>query len=611
MKQYDFSGWATRNDVKCKDGRTIRKDAFIGNDGSTVPLVWMHQHDSPFNVLGHAYLENRPEGVYAYGKFNDTEAGQAVKSQVESGDIRHLSIWANELKQKGGDVLHGAIKEVSLVLAGANPGAYIESLAIAHSDGSYEETDDEGIIYNDDEIELYHEDTDSNELTHADDEGSFDPGAIFNSLSTPQKTLLYYVAGKVEQDTLSNIQNDLQHFDETIGEEEMKTNVFDTSNTMPTNYISHDDMKVVLEDAVRCGSFRDAYKAHLTDGVLAHSIDTTGMEVPTGDNPGYGVYSPDFLFPDYKSLNTPPEFISRNMTWVPKLMGRLHHTPWSRVKSVFADITEDEARAKGYIKGDEKALEVFTLLKRTTDAQTVYKMQKFDRDDMIDITDFDVIKWIRSEMRTMLDEEIARAILIGDGRLPTDRYHIKDDHVRSILNDADLFTIKQKVPFSASATGAQKAKAFIEYSIRGRKSYKGSGNPILFTTEDWLTEMLLLEDGFGHRLYKTETELATAMRVSDIVTVEVMEGCTRKDATDNKTREVLGIIVNPTDYNVGADKGGQVTNFDDFDIKYNQYYFLIETRFSGALTKPYSAIVLEADVAEGSPALNAPVDDDI
>lgn len=603
MKKYDFSGWATRNDIKCADGRVIRRDAFIENDGCSVPLVWMHQHDSPFNVLGHADLENRPEGVYAYCSFNDTEAAQEAKKQVEHGDIKYLSIWANKLKQKGSDVIHGAIKEVSLVLAGANPGASIESLAIAHSDGTLTEYDDEGVIYNDDAypIVLAHADTGAAPAAaeEPEDPEEFDGQRVFDSMTEDQKTLMYVVAGKAAEDASNATMQNIAQFEHSYneGEEDMHNNIFDNSMNAPAGHtLSHDDMKVVIEDARRCGSFRDALKAHMEEGVLAHSIDTDGMDTPTGTKGNYGIYSPDFLFPDYKSLNNPPEFISRDMSWVDKFMNKLHHTPFSRIKSVFADITEDEARAKGYVKGNEKVTEIFSLLKRTTDPQTVYKLQKFDRDDVLDITDFDVIAWIRREMRMMLNEEVARAILIGDGRLPTDPYKIQEAHIRPIFNDVDLFTIKQKVPFAANATPAQKAKAVVEYAVRGRKGYKGSGNPTFYTTEDWLTEMLLLEDGFSHRLYKTEQELATAMRVSSIETVEVMEGLTRK-GSDDKVRDVIGVIVNPNDYNVGADKGGAVENFDDFDIKFNQYYFLIETRFSGALTKPYSAITLEADPA--------------
>lgn len=612
MEKYDFSGWATRNNIKCKDGRTIRQNAFIDNDGTTVPLVWMHQHRDIDNVIGHAYLENKPEGVYCWGKLNNTPKGKNAREQLQNGDLKYLSIWANELTQKAGDVLHGAIKEVSLVLAGANPGAYIETLAIAHADGTMEECETEAIFFNDDEypIELIsHADTEAPAPapgTPAQTPEGFDSEVVWNSMNEDQKTLLYLVTGKAAEDAANDAIETIANFEHSfVGGEDMRHNVFEGQEQAPeTNVLTHADMELVLDDAQRCGSFRDAFNAHRERGVLQHSIPTDGMTVPTtekyGANPGYGVYAMEMLFPDYKALNNPPEFISRDMSWTSKLMNKVHHTPFSRIKSVFADITEDEARAKGYIKGDEKTTEWFTVLNRTTDPQTVYKLQKFDHDDIKDITDFDVVAWVRREMRMMLDEEIARAILIGDGRLVTDRYHIKEDHVRPIFNDEDLFTIKQKVPFAANATGAQKAKAMIEYSIRSRKKYKGSGNPILFTTEDWLTEMLLLEDGFSHRLYKTENELATAMRVSDIVTVEVMEGLTRKDATDNVTREVMGIIVNPADYNVGADKGGKIDNFEDFDIKYNQHYYLIETRFSGALTKPFSAIVLEADPADGS-----------
>ena len=374
----------------------------------------------------------------------------------------------------------------------------------------------------------------------------------------------------------------------------MKHNVFD-QETETTPYLSHSDMQKILGDAKRCGSLREAVQAHIENGVLSHAeIDTTGMEVATGTQT-YGFNDPSMLFPDYRSLNTPPEWLSRDMGWVKKVLGAVHHTPFSRIKSPFANITDEEARAKGYIKGKQKKEEVFTTLKRTTDPQTVYKKQKLDRDDIIDITDFDVVAWIRAEMRIMLDEELARAILIGDGRPSDSDDKIKEDHIRPIVTDAPLFNVQHKVSVAANADSGVIAKATINESIRARKNYKGSGNPTFFTTEDVLTEMLLLEDGIGHKLYKTEQELATALRVRDIVTVEVMEGY--KLTVSNTEYPLIGVIVNMADYNVGADKGGEVNMFDDFDIDYNQQKYLIETRCSGALVKPFSAITLYLDKA--------------
>lgn len=602
---YDFSGWATRNDLRCSDGRVIRKDAFKDNDGETVPLVWNHQHNDPLNVLGHAMLQNRDSGVYAYCTFNDTDAGQAAKKMVEHGDITHLSIYANRLKQKGSDVLHGAIREVSLVLAGANPGAYIDSI-MSHG----EESDDEAIIYTDEEIYLSHadntegetdmneneetiqdvfdtlnekqkqvvyamigmalEDAGAGEAQHSDDDDDYFEHAdgeetvqdVFNTLNEKQKQVVYAIIGQALEDAGVNTEGD---------DEDMKHNVFDQDEMNGNDTLSHAEMETIIADGKRFGSMKESFLAHAQE---------------------YGIESIDYLFPEPKSLNNPPEFIKRDMGWVSKVMGAVHHTPFSRIKSMFADITEDEARAKGYIKGKLKKEEVFSLLKRTTTPTTIYKKQKMDRDDVIDITDFDVIAWLKSEMRMMLDEEIARAILIGDGRLSSSDDKINESNIRPVMSDDDLYTIKSKVTVAADATGADKAKAFIDQVIRSRKDYKGSGNPTLFTTEDMVTECLLLEDKIGHKLYKTEAELATAMRVKEIVTVEVMEGL-----KDKNSKEVAGIVVNLADYNVGADKGGAINMFDDFDIDYNQQKYLIETRCSGALVKPYSAITLTFDTA--------------
>ena len=584
-EKYDFSGWATRNDVKCSDGRTIRRDAFKGNDGQKVPLVWQHQHNSPDNILGYALLQNRPQGVYAYGYFNESDMGLTAKEAVMHGDVTHLSIYANQLKQNGGDVIHGAIREVSLVLSGANPGAVIDDISHGEEDGEWifidnpvlahsgETVEDEGIIYNSTEIELFHEDKeekeeekkeekeempDSNEKTVKD---------VFDTLTEEQKKVVYFMIGQALEK--NGADDEAEHSDIDGGNDDMKHNVFD-GEAGNENVLSHSDMMTIIEDGKRFGSLKESFLAHAED---------------------YGIENIEWLFPDAKSLNNPPEFIKRNDEWVDKLMKRTHHTPFSRIKSMFADITEADARAKGYIKGNMKKEEVFGLLKRTTTPTTVYKKQKLDRDDVIDITDFDVVAWIKTEMRMMLDEEIARAVLVGDGRSADSDDKISELNIRPIWTDADLYTIKQVVTVANGATDSQKAKAFIKAAVKSRKNYKGSGSPILFTTEDTLTDMLLIEDGMGRIIYDSMDKLKNALRVSDIVTVPIMENLTRVDGATTKT--LAGIIVNPVDYNIGADKGGAINMFDDFDIDYNQQKYLIETRCSGALIKPYSAIVLE------------------
>ena len=599
---YDFSGYATKNDLRCSDGRTIRRDAFKDNDGQTVPLVWQHGHNDPDNVIGHALLENRSDGVYCYGSFNGTSKAETAKALVEHGDITALSIYANKLKQQGGDVLHGIIREVSLVLAGANPGASIDFPILAHSG---EESDTEATIYTGEPIYLEHSDYDDEEEYYDEDEEYLEDEEgfmhedgdepeeenemdeektvqdVFDELTEEQQNVVYFMIGQALEDAGVG---DEEYEEE---DEDMKHNVFDTEE-MYGDELTHADYEQIFDDAKRLGSLRDSVIMHMEDGVLAHSVPMEGMTGPSQSTASqtYGFRDPDMLFPEYKSMNNPPEWIKRDTGWVQKLMGSVHHTPFSRIKSVFADITEDEARAKGYLKGKLKKEEVFTLLKRTTDPQTIYKKQKLDRDDVIDITDFDVVAWIRGEMRLMLDEEIARAVLIGDGRSGASDDKIQENHVRPIVSDAPLFSVPVNVPGGTP-------KAFIDAAIRGRKFYKGTGSPKLFTTADMHTEMLLLEDGIGHKLYKSDAELATALRVSEIVEVEVMEG----EKVNNK--DLLGIIVNPVDYNIGADKGGEINMFDDFDIDYNQMKYLIETRISGALTKPYSALVLTAG-AEGA-----------
>ncbi len=578
-EQFDFCGWATRNDMQCADGRIIRKDAFKHNDGERVPLVWNHDHSDPYRIVGNVLLKNLPEGVYAYGKFNDTDLGKTAKLYVEHGDITHLSIYANQLQQQGPNVLHGAIREVSLVLAGANPGAYIESV-IKHD----EESDEEAIIYTGEDISLFHAEDEISEseesLSHADNNKENTMNAeekktenestseetvadVFNTLTEKQKNVVYAMIGQALEDAASET-NDK-------GEDNMKHNVFDQETETQDNVLSHDAMNTIIADAKRYGSLKESFLAHAQD---------------------YGIESIDYLFPEEKTLNTPPEFIKRDTDWVGIVMNGVHHTPFSRIKSMFADITEDEARAKGYIKGNLKKEEVFSLLKRSTTPTTIYKKQKLDRDDVVDITDFDVIAWLKTEMRMMLNEEIARAILIGDGRLSSSDDKINEQNIRPIAKDDVLYTVRTLVDVPNGATDDDKAKAIIKAAVKARKNYKGSGNPTFFTTEDYLTNALLLEDNQGHRLYKNESDVAAAMRVSRIVTVPVMEG-----AKGPNDKDLIGIIVNLADYNVGADKGGAINMFDDFDIDYNQQKYLIETRCSGALIKPYSAIVLEMNEA--------------
>ena len=588
--KYDFSGWATKSNIKCADGRTIMDNAFIEDDGKTVPLVWNHQHNSVSNVLGHALLKNENGGVRVYGTFNDTESGKAAKEVITHGDIVALSIYANGLSQDSRRyVSHGVIREVSLVHSGANPGALIDTVSLSH--GDYVDEDDfEAIIYSGEALELQHSDDKEDEKANEskeekkseEKEDGKTVGEIYNSMNEDQKKVCQFLVEKAAGG------------DETADNKEdnkMKHNMFDQDEQGNSNVISHSELIECLEQAKRTkvGSLREALADRFGDDiVIAHSIDTTGMDTASGSQT-YGFNDPDMLFPEYKSLNNPPAWISRNMEWVQSVLGGVSKTPFSRIKSVFANITEDDARARGYIKAHQKVEEVFTTLKRTTDPQTIYKKQKLDRDDIIDITDFDVVSWIRAEMRVMLNEEIARAILIGDGRNPASDDKIQENHIRPIVSDVPLFNIKFNVRVQSPNDPDEVAKAITRAAVKARKNYKGSGNPVFFTTEDYLTDLLLLEDGIGHKLYKTEAELATALRVSKIVTAEVMENVT----VDSKP--LIGIIVNMKDYNVGADKGGDINTFDDFDIDFNQYKYLIETRISGALIKPYSAITLLLD----------------
>lgn len=609
VEGYDFAGWASRNDLLCQDGRVIRKNAFASQDGQTVPLVYNHQHNDPSKVLGHAILENREEGLYTYGFLNNTEAGRNAKEQLKHGDITTLSIWANNLAQNGRDVMHGVVREVSLVLAGANPGAFIESV-VAHG-MPFDDGDEEAIIYTGDDIltqapiekpgDIQHaaEEPKKEEKGMADgkpeekkEEGGKTVGDIYNTLTKEQKDAVAIIVGQAIADAKGESSGGAEKGDGG----EMNHSVFDQDGVgNDRDYLSHADQLAIIKDAKKIGSLREAIRQNLEEGqVLCHSIDTTGMTTATGTQT-YFFNDPDMLFPDYKSLNNPPEWISRNMDWVTEVMGSVHHTPFTRIKSVYADITEDEARARGYITGKQKKTEVFTTLKRTTGPTTIYKLQKADRDVILDITEFDVIAWIRAEMRVMLNEEIARAILIGDGRQTDSDDHIDETCIRPIVKDVPLFNVILKVTVPANATQAEIAEAIIDTVIRGRKKYKGSGSPKFFTTDDVLTEMLLLKDKIGHKIYKTEAEVTTALRVSKIVPVEPMAGQTVE--VDGKEYPLIGCMVNLTDYNVGTDKGGQIENFEDFDIDYNKYSYLIETRMSGALVKPFSAVTVVLDKA--------------
>ena len=613
-KPYDFSGWATRANVRCSDGRTIMNDAFKDCDGTIVPLVWNHQHNEPNNILGHALLKNMGDGVYAYCTFNESESGKTAKTLVEHGDISSLSIFANKLVQKGKDVVHGIIREVSLVVAGANPKAFIEEV-VAHGDSEI----DSAVMYFGEELSLEHgelpdpepeqepeqkeeeqptaQEDESASIEHAEGDGEdSDDGAketvadIFETLTDKQKEAVYEMIGRAleagedgaseeEEDAAehSAISDENETDNTEGGTDTMKQNVFDKSDNQQEELkhgLTPEAAATIIGDAKRFGSMKESFLQHAGT---------------------YGIDQIEYLFPDEKNVTNTPIFIQRDTSWVRDFMGAVHHTPFSRIKSLFADITEDEARAKGYIKGKLKKEEVFGLLKRTTLPTTVYKKQKMDRDDVIDITDFDVIAWLKTEMRVMLDEELARAALIGDGRPASSDDKINEQNIRPIWKDDDLFTIKANFALSAGATDDDRALAFIRACIKARKDYKGSGNPILFTTEDMVTNCLLLTDAVGRDLYESVEKLATKLRVRRIVTVPVMENLTREGAGDDSgsTFTLHGLIVNPVDYNVGADRGGAINMFDDFDIDYNQQKYLIETRCSGALIRPYSAIAVE------------------
>ena len=627
-KSYDCSGWATKANMLCSDGRTIRKNAFEECDGKTVPVVWNHEHNDPNAVLGHAVLENRDNGVYAYISFNNTEAGQNAKTLVQHKDIDRLSIWANKLKQMGGDVIHGVIREVSLVLAGANPGAVIDSV-MAHGDGSEEEAiircgeyidfddelthSDEGkkgetevgtdnkeqkpAAKNDDdktvadvfntlteeqktvvyamigqaleEAGVDTDDEDKKEVKHAASDDSTDSDEtvadVFNTLTDKQKTVVYTMIGQALEDAGVDT-DDVEHSEE--GETDfMKHNVFDKeTNTQDQEILTHSEFQEIIGEARRRGSLKDAFLEH-------------------------GITDIDTLFPDAQTIDKTPGFIQRDNGWVAGVMAAVHKTPFSRVKSIFADITEDEARAKGYIKGKQKKDEVFKMLKRVTTPVTVYKKQSLDRDDMLDITDFDMIPWLKQEMRMMLDEELARAYLFGDGRSTSAEDKINEQNIRPVWTDDDVYTVKSEIAITKATTSEEKAQAFIKACIKSRKAYKGSGNPTMYMSEDMLTDCLLLEDKTGRVIYDTVEKLATRLRVNKIVPVPVMEGLSRIKGAN--THFLAGLYVNLTDYNVGTDRGGDVTMFDDFDIDFNKQKYLIETRCSGAMCKPYGAVAIE------------------
>ena len=647
-KHYDFAGWATKNNIRCSDGRTIMHGAFSADNGKRVPLVWNHQHDNVRNVLGHADLEERPEGVYAYCSFNNTEHGQDAKDCVKHGDIVALSIYANQLKQNGANVIHGAIREVSLVLAGANRGAVIDSV-LEHgelSDDSAEisfvgygdieihhsDLDDQDDDYEDEELDDYQEDEEDDEdeenLQHADNgeakkEEKEDDGEtvadVMNTLTDKQRKAVAIIIEQAIADskgdkTMSHAdgdaQNDAENDDETVedvyntlnekqkkvvnfligealknkdseGGSEMKHNVFEGSENVQ-NTISHAEIHEICRVGKQMGSLKAAVDQAYEEGVLEHA---------DGD---YGINNIDYLFPDAKAMTTEPELIKRDMGWVDDVFNGVHRTPFKRVKSVFADITEDEARAKGYIKGKFKKEEVFTLLKRTTDPQTIYKKQKLDKDDLEDLEDnFNILPWIKNEMNMMFREEVARAILIGDGRPSSSDDKIQENHIRPIYNDEDLFTVKVPVEVKSGATEDEIARALIKAMVKARKQYKGTGNPTFFTTEDYLTDCLLIENTLGERLYKSEAEVATAMRASKITTVEPMENKTitiTAEGGRSTSYPLMGVLVNLTDYNVGAKNGGKTDFFEDFDIDFNQQKYLYEARMSGALKKPFSAV---------------------
>ena len=624
----DFSGWATKYGIKCSDGRTILPGAFADMDGKKVPMIYGHIHDDPDMILGHAILHAKPEGIWADGYFNNNPKANSVKGCLANEDVDGLSIYANELKHVNGrQVQHGNIRELSVVLAGANKGATIENVLLAHGD-MLDELDDECIVYNDDEPLMHSEEEAAEqkqekeeeaeekaepegekdeekseepaekegkagegdgELQHSEEESEDDdddPQAIWDSMNQKQQQLCSYLVAQAEAGS------EAEH-SENEEDDDMKENVFDRNKkTHPDDFLSHADQKKIIERGIALGSMRAAWKEALeNDETLSHDVFNDD-----GSKQTYGIANIDYLFPDYTELNSTPEFIRRPDDWVNVVLNGVHKTPKARLRTTVANITMEEARAKGYTKGDKKDAEVFNLLRRTVDPQTIYKYQELDQDDVIDIDDFDVIAWMKAEMRIMLNEEIARAILIGDGRLYNDKYKIKEDHIKPIVSDDDLYAIKVTVKAGTDndpdVAAAQTAKNTIRSIIKNRKFYKGSGNLVYFTSEDWLCEALLLEDGFGHELYADATALAKKLRVNRIVTVPFMEDL------EVDGQKVVGIAVDLSDYVTGTNRRGKITFFDDFDIEYNKNQYLIETRLSGMLRKPFSAMV--AKVATNS-----------
>lgn len=595
-KKYDFAGWASVNDVLCTDGTTIRQNAFAHDDGKTVPLMWMHGHHNPENVIGQALLENRPEGVFAYGSFNGTPTAEAAKQAVMHGDVDRLSIFANHLtKDDHKNITHGQIKEVSLVLAGADPEAKIVDTMIVHGD-TVELDEAEAVIFHGEghhittvpgEIDVdivAHSDKGDDSGKEGDEKVGDDKGKtveeIFNTMTDEQRqAALTVIAAALEE---SESGEGVKHSD--MEGEDMGYNAFDQGNDSEGSFvITHDDMKTLVSNAKRLGSMRESFEQFLDDNSIAHDDITYNKDA---DGNPYGIGNYDMLFPDYQNVTAQPQWIKRRTEWVSAVMSGVHHTPFSRIKSMFADITEDAARAKGYIKGKRKKEEVFSLLKRTTDPTTVYKKQKMDRDDVLDMAGFDVIVWIKGEMRLMLDEEIARAIVYGDGRLPSDEDKIDETHIRPIVKDDSLFVIKKDM---AGADPVNAAKTFDDDHVRAMKEYEGSGNPVMLIQQSLYTELILRKDAHGYRLYKTDAELATALQVDRLIKIpDVIAG------------DVYSVTINFTDYNVGADKGADIGMFEDFDIDFNQMKYLIETRISGALTKPYSAVVIKRGTAQQS-----------
>ena len=585
---YDCSGWATKANVRCYDGLVIAQDAFKECSGKVVPMVYNHDHSNVDNVIGHCLLENRPGGVYCYAKFNDTDTGKTARQCVESGDLSAFSIFANGLKKVGSTVKHGFIREVSLVLAGCNPGALIDEVVKHSADEDYE--GGEAFIYNEDGLSLTHgmdpEGNPLEDLTHSADSGD----AVTDDEATQEKTKMADEKNMNKEETVEDVFNTLTEKQKNVvyaiigsamasekdddGEEDdtVKQNVFDKDTSATVLKHSIEEINNVVKTAKSHGTMKAAFEdAGMDSDELAHSIDNI-----------------DWLFPEDHLLDTTPRIIDKPDDWVSVVMGAVHHVPFSRIKSMFADLTEEDARAKGYIKGNFKKEEVFGLLRRSTSPTTVYKKQKLDRDDVIDITSFDVVAWLKQEMRLKLNRELALAYLLGDGRLAASEDKIDENCIRPVFNDSDLFTIKVQCKTTGLTTVEDKYKALIKQILRSRKEYRGSGTPTLFTTEDALTEMLLLEDGIGHPLYADEAALARKLRVKNIVTIPEMEG--RKGA---KGGDLVCLIVNLADYTVGADKGGAVSMFDDFDIDFNAQKYLIETRCSGALTTPFSAMAVE------------------